>query len=47
MNGTSAIVKAIFYLRVSTDRQMDGAAAQLEILRAAASNVGIQFPVSG
>ena len=44
MNGTSATTKAIFYLRVSTDRQMDGAAAQFEMLRAAASSVGIMFP---
>jgi DNA invertase Pin-like site-specific DNA recombinase len=40
------MTKAIFYLRVSTDRQTDGAAAQLEMLRAAAASVGIAFPVT-
>lgn len=38
--------KAIFYLRVSTDRQADGAAAQLELLRAAARNVGMDLQIS-
>jgi len=46
MSATSVKTKAIFYLRVSTDRQMDGAAAQLEMLRAAALTLGIHFPVT-
>ena len=46
MKATATEAKAIFYLRVSTDRQTDGAAAQLELLRAAAIGQGVALPVS-
>lgn len=46
MSVTTVQTIAIFYLRVSTDRQTDGAAAQLEMLRGAAATLGVAFPVT-
>lgn len=46
MEARTTEAKAIFYLRVSTDRQADGAAAQLELLRASAQSAGFELPVT-
>jgi DNA invertase Pin-like site-specific DNA recombinase len=45
MESLTIKTNAIFYLRVSTDRQADGAVAQLELLRASAKDLGIELPI--